>query len=191
MEMHLSILDGVAERYETPFFDNLKKYAQQADRHLPRAADRARQVDLQVELDPRHGRVLRGQPVPRRVVGDHRRARQPARADRQHQEGAGRGRARLRRRPRVLRHQRHLDLQQDGRSRRCSQPGDIVIVDRNCHKSHHYGMVLAGAQPLLRRGLPDGRSTRCTARCRCARSRRRCSTSRPRAGSTRVQDGRR
>ena len=26
-------------------------------------------------------------------------------------------------------------------------PGDIVIVDRNCHKSHHYGFVLAGAQP--------------------------------------------
>jgi arginine decarboxylase len=27
------------------------------------------------------------------------------------------------------------------------KPGDIVIVDRNCHKSHHYGMVLSGAQP--------------------------------------------
>ncbi|NRF67808.1 aminotransferase class I/II-fold pyridoxal phosphate-dependent enzyme [Aquincola sp. S2] len=26
------------------------------------------------------------------------------------------------------------------------QPHDIVLVDRNCHKSHHYGMVLAGAQ---------------------------------------------
>ena len=26
------------------------------------------------------------------------------------------------------------------------EPGDIVLVDRNCHKSHHYGMVLAGAQ---------------------------------------------
>ena len=25
------------------------------------------------------------------------------------------------------------------------KPDDIVIVDRNCHKSHHYGMVLAGA----------------------------------------------
>ena len=34
-------------------------------------------------------------------------------------------------------------------------PGDIAVVDRNCHKSHHYGMVLAGAQPLLCRGLPD------------------------------------
>ena len=26
-------------------------------------------------------------------------------------------------------------------------PGDVVLVDRNCHKSHHYGMVLSGAQP--------------------------------------------
>ncbi|MDX1461349.1 MAG: hypothetical protein R3348_09870, partial [Xanthomonadales bacterium] len=26
------------------------------------------------------------------------------------------------------------------------EPGDIVLVDRNCHKSHHYGMVQAGAQ---------------------------------------------
>jgi arginine decarboxylase len=25
-------------------------------------------------------------------------------------------------------------------------PGDVVLVDRNCHKSHHYGLVLAGAQ---------------------------------------------
>jgi arginine decarboxylase len=25
------------------------------------------------------------------------------------------------------------------------QPGDIVMVDRDCHKSHHYGMVLSGA----------------------------------------------
>lgn len=26
------------------------------------------------------------------------------------------------------------------------RPEDIVLVDRNCHKSHHYGLVLAGAQ---------------------------------------------
>jgi hypothetical protein len=27
-------------------------------------------------------------------------------------------------------------------------------VDRNCHKSHHYGMVLAGAQPLYVEAFP-------------------------------------
>jgi arginine decarboxylase len=34
------------------------------------------------------------------------------------------------------------------------RPGDIVIVDRNCHKSHHYGMVLAGAQPYYVEAFP-------------------------------------
>ena len=33
-------------------------------------------------------------------------------------------------------------------------PGDIVIVDRNCHKSHHYGLVLAGGQPLYVEAFP-------------------------------------
>src|SRR4026208_1996888 len=28
LEMHLSILDGISDRYTTPYFDNLKKYAQ-------------------------------------------------------------------------------------------------------------------------------------------------------------------
>eukprot|EP00124_Ichthyophonus_hoferi_P002212 Ihof_evm1s142 gene=Ihof_evmTU1s142 len=27
------------------------------------------------------------------------------------------------------------------------QPGDICIIDRDCHKSHHYGIVLSGAMP--------------------------------------------
>ena len=28
------------------------------------------------------------------------------------------------------------------------RPGDKVIVDRNCHISHHYGILLAGANPI-------------------------------------------
>ena len=28
MELHLSILDGIADRFDTPYFDNLQKYAQ-------------------------------------------------------------------------------------------------------------------------------------------------------------------
>lgn len=28
------------------------------------------------------------------------------------------------------------------------EPKDLVLVDRDCHKSHHYGMVLAGAYPV-------------------------------------------
>ena len=33
-------------------------------------------------------------------------------------------------------------------------PGDIVLVDRNCHKSHHYGAVLSGACPLYVEAYP-------------------------------------
>ena len=33
-------------------------------------------------------------------------------------------------------------------------PGDIAIIDRNCHKSHHYGMVLSGGQPLYVEAFP-------------------------------------
>jgi len=34
------------------------------------------------------------------------------------------------------------------------RPGDIVLVDRDCHKSHHYGMVLAGAQVIYLDSYP-------------------------------------
>ena len=34
------------------------------------------------------------------------------------------------------------------------QPGDIVLVDRDCHKSHHYGMVLSGAQVIYLDSYP-------------------------------------
>lgn len=33
-------------------------------------------------------------------------------------------------------------------------PGDIMLVDRNCHKSHHYGAVLSGAFPLYVEAYP-------------------------------------
>lgn len=33
-------------------------------------------------------------------------------------------------------------------------PGDIVLVDRDCHKSHHYGLVLAGAFPAYLDSYP-------------------------------------
>jgi arginine decarboxylase len=34
------------------------------------------------------------------------------------------------------------------------KPGDIVLVDRDCHKSHHYGLVLAGAQVVYLESYP-------------------------------------
>jgi arginine decarboxylase len=34
------------------------------------------------------------------------------------------------------------------------QPEDVVLVDRDCHKSHHYGLVLAGAYPVYLDSYP-------------------------------------
>ena len=32
------------------------------------------------------------------------------------------------------------------------QPGDIILIDRECHKSHHYSMVLSGSFPIYMDG---------------------------------------
>lgn len=34
------------------------------------------------------------------------------------------------------------------------KPDDVVLIDRDCHKSHHYGLVLAGAYPVYLDSYP-------------------------------------
>lgn len=34
------------------------------------------------------------------------------------------------------------------------EPGDVVLIDRDCHKSHHYGLVQAGALPVYLDSYP-------------------------------------
>ncbi len=34
------------------------------------------------------------------------------------------------------------------------QPQDVVLIDRDCHKSHHYGLVLGGAYPVYLDSYP-------------------------------------
>ncbi|WNH08724.1 beta-eliminating lyase-related protein [Thalassobellus suaedae] len=34
------------------------------------------------------------------------------------------------------------------------KPHDVVLIDRDCHKSHHYGLVLAGAYPVYLDSYP-------------------------------------
>ena len=123
------------------------------DRHLPRAADRPRQVHLPVELDPRHGPVLRHQPLPRRVVGDDRRPRQPARADRQHQEGAGDGGARLRRRARLSSPPTAPRPPTRSSCRRSASRATSCWSTATATSRTTTASCWPGAQPLLRRGL--------------------------------------
>ena len=153
LELHLSVLEGIQARYETPFFDNLKKYAQRpiATFHaLPIARGKsvfksawirdmgefyginlflaessATTGGLDSLLEPT-GNIKKAQEMAARAFG----------AD-------------------------HVFFVTNGTSTSNKMvhqaligPGDIVILDRNCHKSHHYGLVLNGGQPLYVEAFP-------------------------------------
>ncbi|MGE5850308.1 MAG: decarboxylase, partial [Candidatus Methylomirabilota bacterium] len=153
LEIHLSILAGVADRYETPYFNNLKKYAQKpvgTFHALPVARGKsifksnwirdmgefygatlflaessATTGGLDSLLEPT-GNIKKAQDAAARAFG----------ADRVFFVTNGTSTSNK------MVHQALLT------------PGDIVIADRNCHKSHHYGMVLAGAQPYYVEAFP-------------------------------------
>src|SRR5688572_26430274 len=153
LEIHLSILSGVAERNVTPFFDNLKKYAQKPvgtfhalpvargksifksdwirdmgefyGANLFLAESSATSGGLDSMLEPT-GNIKKAQELTARAFG----------ADRVFYVTNGTSTSNK------MVHQALLE------------PGDIVIADRNCHKSHHYGMVLAGAQPYYVEAFP-------------------------------------
>ena len=147
LEMHLAILEGVRDRFESPFFDNLKKYAQRpigTFHALPIARGKsvfksdwirdmgefyginlflaessATTGGLDSLLEPT-GNIKRAQDMAARAFG----------ADKVFFVTNGTSTSNK------MVHQALV------------APGDIVILDRNCHKSHHYGLVLAGGQPL-------------------------------------------
>ena len=153
MEIHLSILDGIKDRYETPYFDNLKKYAQRpigTFHALPIA--RGKSV-FRSNWIRDMGQFYGANIFFAESSRHDRRPRQPARADRQHQEGPGGRRARLRREARLPRDQRHLDLQQD-------RGAGGVQAGRHRHRGPQLPQVAPlrlralGRAALLRRGLP-------------------------------------
>ena len=143
----------MAERNETPFFDNLKKYAQKPvgtfhalpvargksifksnwirdmgefyGANLFLAESSATSGGLDSLLEPT-GNIKKAQDAAARAFG----------ADRVFFVTNGTSTSNK------MVHQALLE------------PGDIVIADRNCHKSHHYGMVLAGAQPYYVEAFP-------------------------------------
>ena len=153
LELHLAILEGVRARYDTPFFDNLKRYAAKpvgTFHALPIARGKsvfrsewirdmgefyginlflaessATTGGLDSLLEPT-GNIKKAQEYAARAFG----------AD-------------------------HVFFVTNGTStsnkmvvQALVAPGDIVVVDRNCHKSHHYGLVLGGGQPLYVEAFP-------------------------------------
>jgi arginine decarboxylase len=153
LELHLAILEGVQERYETPFFNNLKKYAQRpigTFHALPIARGKSIfKSDWIRDMGEFYGPTL-FLAESSATTGGLDSLLEPTGNIKKAQEMAARAFG-----------ADHVFFVTNGTStsnkmavQALLAPGDIVIVDRNCHKSHHYGMVLAGAQPLYVEAFP-------------------------------------
>ncbi len=153
LELHLTILEGVQARYETPFFDNLKKYAQRpvgTFHALPIARGKSVfKSDWIRDMGEFYGPTLflaessattGGLDSLLEPTGNIKRAQELA--------------ARAFGADRVFFVTNGTSTSNKMVVQALLAPGDIAIIDRNCHKSHHYGMVLAGGQPLYVDAFP-------------------------------------
>jgi arginine decarboxylase len=153
LELHLAILEGVQGRYDTPFFDNLKKYAQRpigTFHALPIARGKSIfKSDWIRDMGEFYGPTL-FLAESSATTGGLDSLLEPTGNIKKAQEMAARAFG-----------AEHVFFVTNGTSTSNKMavqalvgPGDIVIVDRNCHKSHHYGLVLGGAQPLYVEAFP-------------------------------------
>jgi arginine decarboxylase len=153
LELHLSVQEGIRARFETPFFDNLKRYARRpisTFHALPIARGKsvfkspwirdmgqfyginlflaessATTGGLDSLLEPT-GNIKKAQDMAARAFGAER----------------------------AIFVTNGTSTSNKMVLQALVAPGDIVILDRNCHKSHHYGLVLNGAQPLYVEAFP-------------------------------------
>ena len=153
LELHLSILEGVAARYRTPFFSALKQYS-----HRPTGVFHALPISQGKSIVNSHwikdmvgfygldvfmaetSATCGGLDSLLEPTGPLRDAQQLA------AEAYG---------------SRRTYFVTNGTStankivtQSLVAPGDIVLLDRNCHQSHHYGMMLAGAQVIYLEAYP-------------------------------------
>lgn len=153
LELHLCILEGIQDRYDTPFFDNLKKYAQRpigTFHALPIARGKSIfKSDWIRDMGEFYGPNL-FLAESSATTGGLDSLLEPTGNIKTAQDKAARAFG-----------ADHVFFVTNGTSTSNKMavqallgPGDIAIVDRNCHKSHHYGMVLAGAQPLYVEAFP-------------------------------------
>ncbi|MGH7795070.1 MAG: decarboxylase [Candidatus Binatia bacterium] len=153
MEVHLSVLDGVNERYDTPFFTNLKRYAQRpigTFHALPLARGKSIFRSNWIrDMGQFYGTNLFLAESSATTGGLDSLLEPTGNIKKAHEYAArafGAKRA-------------YFGTNGTSTSNKIvvqavCKPGDIVIVDRNCHKSHHYGFVLAGAQPYYVEAYP-------------------------------------
>jgi arginine decarboxylase len=153
LELHLSILEGVQDRYDTPFFDNLKKYAQRpigTFHALPIARGKSIfRSDWIRDMGEFYGPNL-FLAESSATTGGLDSLLEPTGNIKKAQDKAARAFGA----DRVFFVTNGTSTSNKMAVQALLSPGDIAIVDRNCHKSHHYGMVLAGAQPLYVEAFP-------------------------------------
>lgn len=145
VELYGAIMQGVGERYHTPFFDALRDYAKQPTgvfHALPLARGKAILNSSWIgDLSQFYGMNL-FMAETSATSGGLDSLLDPVGPLKVAQEHAARAFG-----------ARRTYFATNGTST-CNKivvqalvrPDDIVLVDRNCHKSHHYGLVLAGAQ---------------------------------------------
>ena len=153
LELHLAILEGVQDRYQTPFFDNLKKYAQRpigTFHALPIARGKSVfRSDWIRDMGEFYGPNL-FLAESSATTGGLDSLLEPTGNIKDAQDKAARAFGG----DRVFFVTNGTSTSNKMAVQALVAPGDIVIVDRNCHKSHHYGMVLSGAQPLYVEAFP-------------------------------------
>ncbi|MDB6177129.1 beta-eliminating lyase-related protein [Paracoccus sp. Z330] len=152
-ELHLNILRGVNSRFKTPFFTALKEYSQQPTgvfhaMPISRGKSIARSHWIQ-DMGAFYGpNIFLAETSA--TSGGLDSLLEPRGPIKKAQEAASRAFG-----------SKQTFFATNGTST-CNKivvqalirPGDIVLVDRDCHKSHHYGMVLAGASVVYMDSYP-------------------------------------
>ncbi len=153
LELHLSILQGVAARYRTPFFSALKEYS-----HRPTGVFHALPISQGKSIVNSHWiKDMVGfygldvfMAETSATCGGLDSLLEPTGPLREAQQLAAQAYG-----------SRHTYFVTNGTStankivtQALVAPGDIVLLDRNCHQSHHYGMMLAGANVVYLEAYP-------------------------------------
>jgi len=153
MELHLSVLEGVSERYDTPFFSTLKKYSRRpigTFHALPVARGKSIFKSNWIQdMGQFYGANL-FLAESSATTGGLDSLLEPTGNIKQAQEKA----ARCFGAQRVYFGTNGTSTSNKIVVQSLLRPGDIVLIDRNCHKSHHYGCVLAGALPVYLEAFP-------------------------------------
>jgi arginine decarboxylase len=147
LELHLSILDGIADRYNTPYFDNLQKYAQRpigTFHALPIARGKSIFKSNWISDMGRFYGINLFLAESSATTGGLDSLLEPTGNIKVAQELAARAFGA----DRVFFVTNGTSTSNKMVEQALLAPGDIMLVDRNCHKSHHYGAVISGALPL-------------------------------------------